>query len=226
MGRDNGGQACSRHESLETAVVGPPPCGPILVCGIVTICPVPVVRAHSADAGACRGMAQSDEARHERRKQRERNPIMAKLPSNEKQLEMLSKVDPRDVLSGRAKAHFEALAFMELRPDYYSSPENGKRIGEFLQEHKLPTDVESYDRAYKALKAAKKLEEPPIMEGPDPKDIMRATSGFRQRLPYPTHPEDFERKVTKAEFYTKFGSDRAEDFMNHYGDDWVNQLHD
>ena len=63
----------------------------------------------------------------------------------------------------------------------------------------------------------------PLVKKVNPNDPDRPRGVTRPRRPI-EHPEDFEREITKREFHS-FDSDRAGDFMEHYGPDWVNHLH-
>jgi len=68
----------------------------------------------------------------------------------------MATMDPSQ-LSPQAHEHYEANLFAETHPDFYPCRHNADVMMGYLQNHKLPKTVASFERAYKALTAQGKI---------------------------------------------------------------------
>lgn len=66
-------------------------------------------------------------------------------------------VDGREYLGKVAAARYEAQTFMSMHPEFFSTPENGRLITEFMAEKNLMLTAENFDYAFEKLKAQGKL---------------------------------------------------------------------
>ena len=65
-------------------------------------------------------------------------------------------VDPA-YLSKVSAARFEALTFMNLHPEYFSTPANGKVMTDYMAQEKLILTAENFEYAFEKLKAQGKI---------------------------------------------------------------------
>ncbi len=63
----------------------------------------------------------------------------------------------REYLGKIAAARYEAETFMSMHPEYFSTPENGRLITEFMVEKNLILTAENFEYAFEKLKAQGKI---------------------------------------------------------------------